>query len=167
MEKVIARLRRLRGWFVAGYVMQAAVGTWVAIRVLEDMRCTLAFREALRAADAGLVAASGLAGTLGILALLLWVFRALLRLREWARLVLLVLGWLSVAGAASSLVGTSSLSGLAHWAPDLACGLDLRGLASVSVVTNLLSLVLWGYVIGVLQFDHDVRDAFPAAAGGA
>ena len=167
MDKVNTRLRRLRVWFVAWYAAQAVVGTWVAAWVIEGMRDTRAFRDALRVADPGMVTASSLVATLAILAALLGVFHALLRLRPWARLVLLVLGWLSVLGSLSSLVSAGSLPELARWAPGLLRGLDLGGLAPVSVLTNLLTLVLWGYVIAVLQFDRDVRDAFPEGASAA
>ncbi len=167
MDKVIARLRWLRAWFVGWYVVEAVVGIWVAAWVIEGLRSTSALRVPLRAAHPAMVATSGLLATFAILAVVLWVFHALLRLRAWARLVLLIAGWISVLGAVSGLASTGSLAELAYWVPGWPQGLDLGGLASVGVVTNVVKLLVWGYVIAVLQLDHRVRDAFLAAAPGA
>lgn len=167
MDVIIARLRLLRGWFVVGFVVQSLVGTWAALRVIGWMQDAPFYGPALRAATPGLVTSSSLLATAGLLVLALWLFHELLRLRNWARLVLLVLGWLSVLGALSSLLSASSLPDLARWLPGPSSGADLAGLARVSVATNGLSLLLWGFVIAVLQFDRGVRDAFTPSPAGA
>lgn len=162
MPSVEAKLGRLRNWFVAYFVVAAALANVVTIRVLDTMRGAL---------GPGCGAGMGLSGSmalailveLGVLALFLWFFHALLRLRDWARVVLLVFGWLGVASAALSLVSAGCLGMARRWAP----GCDVGGLAPLSLVSNLLNLFVWAYVIRVLQFDAEVKAAFtgpPAAA---
>jgi len=162
MPPVEVKLGRLRNWFVAYFVIASALANVVTVRVLAAMPGTLA---------PGCGAGLGLSGSmalailveLGVLGLFLWFFYALVGRRNWARVVLLVCAWLGVAGAVSSLLSLGSLGTVQRWVP----GCDLAGLVPISIVSNLLNLLVWGYVIRVLQFDREVTAAFvgpPAAA---
>lgn len=159
MESVLARLRRLRTWFVVGFVVQAILGTAVAIRVTEGLREAHLYGSRPHGPGGSVVISSALVAS-GLLLLALWLFHEVIRLKNWARLVLLVLGWLSVLSAAGSLMSLITLPAVAvmlrQWVP----GLDLMGLAPWSAVTNGLALGLWGYVLRVLQFERPVREAF-------
>ncbi len=161
MPSVDAKLGRLRNWFVAYFVLASALANVVTVRVLDAMRGGLASGYGACPASLGGMAPAVLV-ELGVLALFLWFFHALLRLRGWARVVLLVFAWLGVAGALSSFLSLGSLGTVQRWVP----GCDLAGLVPVSIVSNLLNLLLWGYVVRVLQFDAEVKAAFagPPAA---
>lgn len=162
MPSVDAKLGRLRDWFVAYFVVASALANLVTLRVLDGLQGTLARGYGACPASLGGVMPAILV-ELGVLALFLWFFHALLRFRGWARVVLLVFAWLGVAGALSSFLSLGSLGTVQRWVP--VC--DLAGLVPVSIVGNLLNLLVWGYVIRVLQFDAEVKAAFtgPPAAG--
>lgn len=166
MDGVIARLRMLRGWFVFWFVIQSTIGTGVALQVIGKLQESPYYRSALRDAGPGAVASSVLVTTC-LLLIGLWVFHEVIRLKNWARLVLLVVGWLSVLSALSSFMSVFSLPALACLLPELLPGVDASNLALSSAVTNSLSLVLWGYVILTLQFERQVRDAFHQRAAAA
>ncbi len=166
MDSVLARLRVLRAWFVVGFVVEAILGTVVAFRVTESLGEAGFYGSASHGMGGSVVASSALM-TLVLLLLALWIFHEVIRLKNWARLVLIVVAWLGVLSAAISLLNLITLptaaAMLRQWVP----GLDLEGLAPLSAVTNGLGLALWGYVLWILQFEQSVRGAFrgrPAAA---
>jgi hypothetical protein len=161
MPSVDAKLGRLRNWFVAYFVVASALANVVTVRVLDAMRGGFASGYGTCPASLGGMAPAVLV-ELGVLALFLWVFHALMRLRGWARVVLLVFAWLGVAGAAMSILSAGCLGAARHWLPDI----DLDGLQVLGLVSNLLNAFLWGYVVRVLQFDAEVKAAFagPPAA---
>lgn len=163
MDLIERKLRRLRGWFIAWFAVEAFIGIVVSVTVLDGLH-----RVGLPGLGGGMDALSlGVVPSLFILAILmglaLWVFQALLQLQNWARLVLLVLGWFSVAEAVTSVLATGGLGMLRGCLP----GIDLAGLALVSIITNALKLVFWSYVIATLQFDPGVREAFHGTACGS
>ena len=162
-ESVAARLRQLRGWFLVWFVVESIVGTAAAVGIVDGLRTSGFHGPALRASPAGLVVASSLLAEAAILALALWIFHGLLQWKHWARTVLLVVGWLTALGAVTSLLGASNLVLMRHLLP----GVDLDALARVSLVTNSLKLLFWGYAILLLQFDREVRAAFPRVAAEA
>jgi len=163
METVVSRLRQLRGWFVAWFIIQSVIGTVTAIQVIDTLRAFAFFRSSLASSPRGLEVASSLFVEAVLLALGLWIFHGLLQLRSWARLTLLVVGWISALGAMTSLLSMGSLGLVRGLLP----GVDLGGLAAVGLLTNSLNLLFWGYAILTLQFDREVRAVFvsvPAAA---
>ena len=161
MEAVVRRLRLLRGWFLALYVVQSFLAIVISIEVIGSLRRAggVAGAELARVSDADVLGWT-LCALVGLLALVLWLFREVLRLRPWARLVLLVVAWVSAVSAAISVVAAPSAGTVAPWVARYADGLDVASLAPLSVLANALSLVLWGYVIWTLQFREDVRAAF-------
>jgi hypothetical protein len=151
-----AHLYRLRGWFVAWFVVQSILGTVVAVRVVDTLRVSRVLGPYMAASPRGLDLVSSLVVEAGLLGLGLWVFHGLLRWRPWARLALLVVAWISVAGAVSSLLSMPGLGVASAWMP----GVDLGGLAVIGLLTNSLNLVFWGYAIRTLQFDAEVKAGF-------
>jgi hypothetical protein len=166
MSAADARLRGLRTWFVVGLVVQLVVGTVVAVQVTEMLGRSAYGGYRIDAGPRELVVVSSLLAGIGLLALALLVFHGLLQHRNWARLVMLVLAWLSVAGAVTSFLSAPLLGVTGGWIARALPGVDLGWLAGASLLSNALKLVVWGYVIAVLQFDHEVRAAFPAAVAG-
>jgi hypothetical protein len=159
---VTTRLRHLRGWFLAWFVVQSVIGTLTAVRVLDTLRASAGLGPLMGASPPGLDLASSVVVEAVLLGLGLWACHGLLQHRPWARLVLLVVAWIGLAGAVSSLLSMPGLGAARAWLP----GVDFGGLAAIGLVTNALNLVFWGYTIRVLQ-SPDVRAAFiegPAAA---
>jgi hypothetical protein len=150
MGHVESRLRRLTHVFIAWFVVQSILGTWVALRVLEDLRET-SLADALESASPDLVVGSAVLAAIALLALGIWLFHCVTRLRPTARIVLLALAWIS---AVSALVGLLI-------APARAPGSAVPSV--VGILANVLSLAFWAWTIRVLQFDAQVRNAFPAA----
>ena len=160
MDSVQRALVRVRGWVVAAFVVQSVIGTAIAFEVIDIMRRTPAFGGALGSHEAAGTLMWTVAALLGVLVLLLWLFDRLINRQAWARLVLLVVGWISAVSAAISVV-SAPMSGVVveRFLPAAVRG-DVASLAGVSLLTNLVALVSWGYLIWTLQFRDDVRAAF-------
>ena len=104
MDAVHALLRRLRDWFLIWFVVEAAVGTAAAAYVLDGMGRHSLLRYATGGVGAPGTVLAGIVVSL-ILLLLAWaVLEALLDLQAWARMVMLVIGWITVASAALNLL---------------------------------------------------------------
>ena len=135
MPSIETKLVRLRNWFVAYYVVASALANVVTLRILDGMGEVF---PPGHGGDLGRAGSMALAVVveLGVLALFLWFFHALLRLRNWARVVLLVFGWLGLASAVLSLLGAGCLGAAGRSLP----GCDLGGLSALSLATNVLRL---------------------------
>ena len=104
-----------------------------------------------------------------LLALGLWLFGRLPQRKNWARVVLLVVAWLTVLDAISSWLFTSGTSGFLPWIAGLAPDVDWHLAFLVDRIKDLLGFVFWGYAIYVLQVDKEVKGEFqtpPADASG-
>jgi hypothetical protein len=163
MDAVHAILRRLRDWFLVWFVAEAAVGTAVAACVLDGM----SHHSLLRYATGGVGAAGTiLAGIVVSLVLLLlaWVvLEALLDLQPWARMVMLVIGWLTAVSAAINLLTFPASVALVEPVVELIGG-DWSVMIAASAVTKLADLAFWGWAIGALQLNPAVRKAFIRAS---
>ncbi len=97
----------------------------------------------------------------GIMLLLgLGVFYFLLQKQNWARIVLLIIGWINVVDAFSSFLfrfGASRL--LSHFG----FGADWDQLLYMDQVTDILGLIYWGFLIYMLQFNGKVKQEFFAS----
>lgn len=171
MSQTTAKLTRLRGLFIAYFAAQllvdivlgwdltrGALGSWRGYGL-----------GVFRLSQGGLIALA-LSGA-GILFVLgLWLFRKLLRRTNWARVVLLVVGWFAVIDAPFSLLFTSRATGFTPWLINLAPGVDWQRALLVDRVKDLLGLLFWGYLIFVLQVNAEVKRDFlepPKTSGTA
>lgn len=159
MDAVHATLRRLRGWFVAWFVLQSAIGTVIAAYVVEGMQQHALLRYLVRGVDPVFTVAAGILGSLFVFLVALLVLSSLLELRTWARLVLLIVGWISVFSAAMNLLTAPGTIELLRPAVGAAGG-GLAALGAAYVFTKLLDLVFWSWAIYTLQFNRVVWDAF-------
>jgi len=85
------------------------------------------------------------------------LFYFLLEKRNWARIVLIVLGWLVVLDVVSSLVFSSNISEILTYIDRT---MDWNRLILIDRVTDLVGLVFWGFAIYILQFSNDVKKIF-------
>ena len=168
MSSPSVKLHRLRGIFVAYYVLKSLAGAmvaWSVFRTLAEERL-----RGLRGWTPGGLAAFSLMVTVLILVLAWLVFSQLLLRRNWARVLLLVLGWLAILSAVFTLLTSTQLSEMGAWLSRLVPGLDLdwEKLMQYDRVQKVFELLFWGYLISVLQFDPQVRKEFcsRAAEGG-
>lgn len=90
----------------------------------------------------------------------LWLFHHLLKKKNWARILLLVVGWLTVVDAITSLLFTGQASNLVPWVARFAPDLDWKRIVLIDRIKDLLGLIFWGYLIVVLQFDQPVKREF-------
>ena len=97
----------------------------------------------------------------GILLLLgLVLFHFLLEKKNWARIILLIVGWINVVDAVSGLLFHDVASRfLSHFR----VGINWDQILYLDRVTDTLGLIYWGYVIIVLQFNSNVRQEFFAS----
>ncbi len=152
-------LYRLRGIFVAYYVLKSLAGAVIAFSVLRPFAVG---HCGLRGWTRGSLALFSLLVTAAVLALALLVFAQLLQRRNWARVLLLVLGWLAVVSAVSGLLLMASSPDMISWlrrlVPDM--NMDWEKLLRYDRVQKIFELLFWGYLIAVLQFDGEVRKEF-------
>lgn len=152
------KLYRLRGIFVAYYVLKSIVGAFVAFGVLKP----LAGRYGLHGWSPGSLAVFIVMVTAMVLAVALLIFARLLERKNWARLLLLIFGWLAVFSACFGLLLTAEFSGTNSWLVRLLPGLnmDWKQLLAYDRIEKVFELIFWGYLVAVLQFDADVRKEF-------
>jgi len=94
----------------------------------------------------------------GVLLLLgLVLFHFLLLKRNWARIMLLIIGWINVIDAVSGLLFHTQA---ARFLSYFKVGVDWEGILYLDRVTDILGLIYWGYLILVLQFSERVRREF-------
>jgi len=94
----------------------------------------------------------------GVLLLLgLVLFHFLLEKRNWARIVLLIVGWINVIDAVSGLLFHTQA---ARFLSYFNVGVDWEGILYLDRVTDILGAIYWGYLIYVLQFNDAVRREF-------
>lgn len=170
MDAVQIALRRIRSWFLVWFIVEAAAGTAVAAYVLERMGLHSLLRQATGGVGAAGTIVSGIVVSLLLLLLGLAVLEALEARRPWARLVMLVIGWVTIVSAALNLAMLPGAAGL-FGSVIAITGTDWPALAAVSLLTKLGDLAYWGWVVFVLQMNGAVREAFlcsaslPAEAG--
>ena len=155
MDDVQRALQRLRDWFLVWFVAEAAVGTAAAVYVLDGLGRHSALRDALGDVSAGTTVLAGAGASVLLLLLAATLFNALLRLEGWARIVVLVIGWITVCSAALNFLTLPGAMELYGPVLELA-GPGWPALAAVSVLTKAADLAFWGWAIYVLQVNPAV-----------
>lgn len=160
MSSPSIKLHRLRGVFVAYYVLKSCAGVWLAWSIFRPLAAEQL--QALRGWTPGSMAGFSLLVTALVLVLAWLVFGQLLRRQNWARVLLLVIGWLAVISAVFTLLASTRFSGMGTWLSRLVPDLDLdwEKLVQFDRIQKVFELLFWGYLISVLQFDRAVRDEF-------
>lgn len=158
MDAVHALLRRLRNWFLIWFVAEAIVGTAVAAYVLDGMGRHSLLRYLSGGINAAGTILAGAVVSLILLLLALAVLKALLDLRPWARMVMLVVGWITVISAALDLLTLPGTRALLDPVVMLTGG-EWLALVTASVLTKAADLAFWSWAIYVLQMNAAVREA--------
>ena len=159
MDAAKTALRRIRTWFLVWFIAEAVVGTAVAASVLDSMGRQPFLRDALGGVGAAGSVLAGFGVSLVLLLLAMAVLDALQRLQPWARMVMLVIGWITVASAALSLLLLPASAELLESVVELTGG-DWPVLMAVDLLTKLADLAYWGWVVYVLQTNAAIREAF-------
>jgi len=152
------KLHRLRGIFVAYFLVKSLVGAVVAFRVLQPV----AGHYGLGGWSPGSMAFFSLVVAGAILVIAWLIFGQLLQRKNWARVLLLVIGWLAVISAFFGLLMSAQFTDMNSWLSRLVPSLDMdwHKLVLYDRVQKVFELLFWGYLISVLQFDTAVRDEF-------
>jgi len=159
MDAVQTALRRIRNWFLVWFIAEAVVGTVVAAWVLDGLGRWPFLRHALGGVGAAGTVLAGFGVSLVLLLLAMAVLDALQRLQPWARIVMLVIGWITVVSAALNLLMLPASAELLESVVEFTGG-DWPALVAASALTKLADLVFWSWVICVLQMNAAVREAF-------
>jgi len=84
-------------------------------------------------------------------------FYFLLDKRYWARIVLLIIGWLAVIDFFSSMLSsTAGIELLNRIDPST----NWDAIIQIDRVTDFVGLLFWGYTIFILLFNTDVKKLF-------
>jgi branched-subunit amino acid ABC-type transport system permease component len=157
MSSPSIKLYRLRGIFVVYFVLKSLAGAVVASIVLRQGNWG---RVGKWEFPPGAVLTFSLMATAVILAVAWLVFCQLLQRKNWARVLLLVIGWLTVISAVFSLLASSQVAELGSWISQWIPEMEWEKLLRFDRVQKVFELLFWGYLISVLQFDNSVRDEF-------
>ena len=103
---------------------------------------------------ASIVVTDGILFVVGLL-----LFKFLLELKPWARVILLVVGWVAVLDAVFGILFAPQIPALIR---HIDYGLDWNRILWVDRATDMLGLLYWGYFIYVLQIRSDGRRMFAA-----
>ncbi|MBA4311819.1 MAG: hypothetical protein C0417_04220 [Chlorobiaceae bacterium] len=84
-------------------------------------------------------------------------FYFLLDKRQWARIVLLIVGWIAVVDFFSSILSsTAGVELLNRIDPST----NWNVIMQIDRVTDFIGLIFWGYAIFILQFNTEVKKLF-------
>ncbi|HUU06570.1 MAG TPA: hypothetical protein VMZ49_11915 [Patescibacteria group bacterium] len=160
MSSLSIKLYRLRGIFVVYFVLKSVAGAIVAALVLKPFPGGQLGRFGWRGFPTGSLMLFSLLVAAAVLVIAWLIFGQLLLRKNWARVLLLVIAWLTVLSAVFSLLASTQIgtisSWVSHWLPDL----DWQKLMNFDRVQKVFELLFWGYLISVLQFDTVVRNEF-------
>lgn len=84
-------------------------------------------------------------------------FYFLLQIKNWARIVLLVIGWFAILDFFSGLFFSPHNIKLLEY---LNHGMDWNQLLFIDRVTDFIGFIFWGYAIYLLQINSDVKKIF-------
>lgn len=161
MHTTTELLQRLRGWFIVYYLFNLVVGTWASVAVVDMLKSSsMPFVDALEyVPDGAIIGWSLFVGT-AVFALGLFLFHRLLQRAPWARIVMLVIAWLTGVSALISLLSTCGTFSASGWLAQAMPEADWGTIGLLSGLTNLASLAFSAYTIRTLQFDPKIREEF-------
>jgi hypothetical protein len=161
METTTERLQRLRVWYVAYSLFNLVFGTWASVMVVATLRRSdVPFQEVLESVPDGAIIAWSLFVGGAVLALGLLLFHHLVLRKPWARVIMLVIAWLTGISSLLSLISSCGLYAPSGWLMQIMPGVDWAMVGLFSTVANLSSLAFSVYTIRVLQFDDTIRQEF-------
>ncbi len=87
----------------------------------------------------------------------MWLFNNLESKKEWARVILIIIGWLAVLDfIAGLLLSSQNLEAL----KELRLSIDWEKLLLIDNISGLFSFIYWVFLISTLQFNMKVREMF-------
>lgn len=157
------KLSNLRLFFIIYFLVKTVVELVFGYNIYQDSLENIQIPGVIKS-PATFVILTLLSNTVLFLLGLL-VFHFLLQKKNWARILLLVVGIITVLDAISGLLFSSSLYGLA-------CSLfspsEWGQLVFLDRVTDLIGMVFWGYAVYLLLADRNVKECFTHPdSGGA
>lgn len=157
------RLGLLRDVFVGFFLLSLAIGLWTSVNVTAGLPLPIHGHRIGGQFFQVLIIGGGVVVGGGILALALLVFNQLGQGKEWARLLLLITGWVEGASGVISLVSAPVLLAgnglLGRLVPEFTTG-QFQSLLAISLVSNGLKVAFAAYLIWTLQFDPEVKALF-------
>lgn len=159
MDAIESALRRIRGWFIAWFVLQSVAGLAIAVYVVEMLRHQPVLGHALAGATPEVTLVWGIVVASLLLGLALLVLEALVQRRPWARIVMLVIAWVTVVGAGIDLLTVPGAAALVGQRLGIGEG-DWDAIQAATVVTKTVDVLFWSWVIYTLQFTPAVRGVF-------
>lgn len=151
------KLSCLRGVFFGYFLTKTLIGAIFAWSILQPV-----FRGSYgwRGQTAGAIIVMSVIALALILALAWLVFDQLLQRKNWARIVLLIVGWVTVTSALFGLMFSNQMTSLGPWIDRFIPNIDWQKVIHFDRVQKIFEFAFWSYLIAALQFDHPVRDEF-------
>jgi hypothetical protein len=142
------KLSRLRIIFIVYIIIKIIID----LAFTKDIALGLSDYISAKMLDALIVVANLLLMVVGLI-----LFYFLLEKKNWARIVLLVVGWLAVLDFFSGLLSyTHNIKPLENFN----LGLDWNQLILIDRATDFVGFIFWGYAIYLLQITRNVKKNF-------
>ena len=164
MNSITSRLKQLRTLFIIYFIVLLAVDFGLGWGLMRGDWPSFGYGLGHLSRGSMLTLILFFSGILFVVGL--WLFQNLRQLKNWARVTLLVVGWLNVIDVVSSLLFASG-QGFLPWLERLVPGLDWQRVLLVDRVKDLLGLLFWGYLIYVLQLTPEVKREFLEPPGSS
>jgi hypothetical protein len=143
-------LSRLRLFFIIYFIVKLIIDIAAGSRIISEQDSFLYISPEMLYTFA-------IIGNIFLFLFGLLLFYFLIEKRNWARIVLLIIGWLAVLDFFSSLIFSSRalkfLSHIDHY-------INWDTLILIDRVTDFVALIFWGYAIYILQFNAEVQKIF-------
>lgn len=85
------------------------------------------------------------------------LFHYLIEKKSWARILLLITGWLAVIDAVSGVLVQHQISGILNYIDK---EINWKQIFFLDRVTDFLGLIFWGSLIYILQFNRNIKQIF-------
>jgi len=161
METTTAELKRLRVWFVVYYLFNLVVGTYASLVVTDSLRSSaLPFVHGMEYVPSGLVVIWSLFVGAVVFGVALLLFYQLLKRQNWARIIMLIIAWVTATSSFASLFSSFALFSPSGWLSHKMPDADWGAIIPTSLLTNIASIIYAAYMIRKLQFDQQIKAEF-------
>ena len=143
-------LSRLRLFFIIYFIVKLIVDITAGSRITSE-------RTGFLNISPEMFYTFAIIGNLVLFLVGLLLFYFLIEKRNWARIVLLIIGWLAVLDFFSSLlISSKAMRFLTH----IDRYIDWDTIIYIDRITDFVGLIFWGYAIYILQFNAGMKKIF-------
>ena len=153
------KLTYLRLFFILYFLIKIVVELVFGYEIFEDTLENMPVPGIIKSPAAFVIATLLSDGVLLLLGLL--VFYYLIQKKNWARIILLIVGIINIIDAVSGLLFNTKIAAFLSYFISSA---DWGQMIFLDRMTDILGLIFWGYAVYILLFDDEVKQIFLSSA---